>query len=253
MALDAAVNAFYATISRLTELSPGMFMRQSAAGTRLVYTGLPIPSMNVVAVGSHPDLSEVDAFAKELAAMGVPWTIVLREEPDPALLDLAARHGRTSSSQHPLLVWNTDLLPTLPTATPPGATVREVAGKDGKIYAEALAEGFEMPTDIADTFARPALLDAPDTTAFVLEVNGEAVATGYNMITGDQVGLYNGSVPPQHRGNGYYRALVAARLRHAVAAGARHAFTQNTPMSRPLYESFGFRLAENWTYLTAES
>ena len=47
---------------------------------------------------------------------------------------------------------------------------------------------------------------------------------------------------------GCCRALVAARLRHAVA---RHAFTQNSPMTRPLHESFGFRHIQDWTCLNA--
>ncbi|MFC0439958.1 GNAT family N-acetyltransferase [Kutzneria buriramensis] len=253
MVVDATVDALYATFDRLTSLSPGMFSRVGDTGTRLVFTGLPMDTLNVVAVGRDSRLSEVDAFAVEMAALGAPWSIVTRTEPDADLLDLAARHGRTSSSTLPLLVWDAELLPTLPADVPPGATVRRIAGGDGAVYAEAMAQGFGMPRGIADAFATPEILDAPGSAAFVLEVAGEAVATGYNMLVGDQVGMYNGSVPPAHRGRGYYRALVAARLRHAVAASARHAFTQNTPMSRPLYESFGFQLAEEWTYLTAAS
>lgn len=65
----------------------------------------------------------------------------------------------------------------------------------------------------------------------------------------DHVGLFDGSVLPAHRGHGYYRALVAARMAHAVAHGARYAFALNTPMSQPLYEALGFRVAETWTYL----
>jgi hypothetical protein len=34
-----------------------------------------------------------------------------------------------------------------------------------------------------------------------------------------------------------------------VAGGATFAFTQNSPMSRPLCESLGFRVVENWTGL----
>jgi GNAT superfamily N-acetyltransferase len=252
-ATDAAVNAFYATISRLIELSPGMYMRKGAAGTRLGFTGLPIATLNVVCAGPEPDLGEVDAFAKELSTTGVPWSIQLRRDADPVLLDLAARYGRTSSSTLPLLVWDVGLLPSLPTSVSHCATVREIPGSEHEFYAAALASGFDMPKEVADVFAGPALLDAPDMTAFVLDLNGEAVATGFNVLAGDQVGMYNGSVPPQHRRNGYYRALVTARLRHAVASGARYAFTQNSPMSRPLYESLGFRLAETWTYLTSES
>jgi GNAT superfamily N-acetyltransferase len=250
-ATNAVVNAFWTTISRLTELSPGMHIRRGPGGTRLGFTGLPMPTLNVVGVEPEPDLGEVEAFAKELSTMGAPWSIQVRGDADPALLELAGRHGRTSSSTLPLLVWDTESLPTLPTALPPGTSVRTVSGADHEVFATALEAGFGMPKGVADAFALPALLDAPDMTAFVLDLDGEAVATGFNIVAGDQVGMYNGSVPPQHRRNGYYRALVAARLRHAVESGARHAFTQNTPMSRPLYESLGFRLAETWTYLTA--
>jgi predicted acetyltransferase len=94
------------------------------------------------------------------------------------------------------------------------------------------------------------MLDDPAISAFVLEVDGTAVTTGENIVAGDIVGLYNGAARPQHRRNGYFRALVSARLRHAVADGARFAVTQNTPMSRPLYESLGFRVVETWTSLT---
>jgi hypothetical protein len=248
---DAAANAFYAVISRLVELSPGMYMKNGTAGARLVFTGLPLGGLNVVSVG--PDLDEVDAFAKELSAMGVPWSIQLRGEPDPALLDLAARYGRTSSSTEPLLVCDAGPLSSLPTSVPPGATVREVPGSQHGVFAAALAGGFGMPRAVTNVFALPVLLDAPGMTAFVLDLDGEAVATGFNIMVGKWVGMFNGSVPPQHRSKGYYRALVTARLRHAVASGARYVVTQNSPMSRPLYESLGFRLAETWTYLGAEA
>ncbi|MFI7613610.1 GNAT family N-acetyltransferase [Nonomuraea terrae] len=250
-ATEAAVNAFHATIARFTELVPGMYMRQGAAGTRLAFSGLPMPTLNVVSVGSEQDLGEMDAFAKELSAKDVPWSIQVRGQADPAVLEVAARYGRTPSFTLPLLTWDAELLPTLPTGIPEGATVRQVTGGESEVFATALAAGFGMSRDVAEVFATPALLDAPDTTAHVVDVNGEAVATGFTIMTGDHVGMYNGAVPPQHRRKGYYRALVAARLRDAVAAGARHAFVQNTPMSRPLYESFGFRLAEEWTYLTS--
>src|SRR6202012_214461 len=35
-------------------------------------------------------------------------------------------------------------------------------------------------------------------------------------------GMYSGSVPPRHRGHGYYRALVTARLGDPAARRARH-------------------------------
>jgi len=250
---DAAVDAYLTSTVRLIALSPGMYSRNGSGGTILQFTGLPVPNLNVVYVGAEPDLDEVDAFAKELSATDVPWSIKLRGEPGPELLEVAARYDRTSTSTGPLLTWNTDQLSTLPEpALPSDARVRILTGSDGELYADAIANGFGMPKAMADVFANPALLDAPGMTAFILEVGGETVATGFNIITGDLVGLFNGSVPPEHRRNGYYRALVIARLKHAVEAGARHAFTQNSPMSQPLYESLGFQLAATWTYLGAE-
>lgn len=252
-AADAAANALYGAMARLVELSPGMYTKDGAAGTKLSFTGLPVVTTNVVSVGREPDLAEVDAFAAELSRMGSPWSLQVREDAGPALLDLAARYNLTSSITLPLLVWDCAQLDSLPPSDVPGATAREISGDEHEVFAVALMNGFGLPKEVADAFALPALLDAAGVTAFVLDLNGEAVATGMNIMVGDHVGMFNGSVPPQHRRNGYYRALVTARLRHAVASGARHAFVQNSPMSRPLYESLGFRLAETWTYLTAES
>lgn len=244
----SAENALYAALFRLAELSPGMCAKTGAAGTRLLYSGLPIPMLNVVGPASEPDLGEVEAYASELSSKGLPWSIQLRDQPGPAMLELGARYGRTSRDTVPLLCRELGSLP--PSPAPPHGTVRELPGSEHEVFAATLASGYPMPPEVAEVFARPALLDAPDMSAFVLEVEGEAVANGFNVLVGEWVGLFNGSVPPPHRRHGYYRALVAARLRHAAAAGARYAFSQNTPMSAPLYESLGFRSVAPLTYLT---
>jgi len=221
-------------------------------GSNLWFTGLPIPHLNLVRLGQTPDLDEVEVFAKELSTSDVPWSISFRGDADPALLDLAAHYGRTSPFTYAMLMWDAELVLSLPTSAPPGARVREIAGRDHAQYAAALVHGSDMPKAVADVFARPDLLDAPEMTAFVLDIDGETVASGFNTVVGDQAGMFNGAVPLVYRRNGYFRTLVAVRLRHAVASGARHVISLNTPMSRPLYESLGFRLAETWTYLTAE-
>ncbi|MEU1620932.1 GNAT family N-acetyltransferase [Streptomyces sp. NPDC005722] len=247
---NAAVDALYGAMERLTDLLPGAFTRHGPHGGRLVCTGLPVALLNAVYAGHGQDPRETAELAEELSAAGLPWSIQARGEAGPELTALAARHGLTATTTLPLLAWDAASLPEPPAAASTGGTVAKLTGAEAARYSAALAAGFGMPGEIADAFALPALLDAPDMTAFTLDVDGEAVATGFNVMVGDHVGLFNGSVPPRHRGNGHYRALVTARLRDAVAAGARHAFTQNSPMSRPLYESLGFRLVENWTYLT---
>jgi GNAT superfamily N-acetyltransferase len=248
-AADAAVNAYYETEAQATEYIPGAYAREGAAGTRLLMWTIPDPELNVVRVGCKRDLREVEAFAREISATGLPWSIQVRGDVDPELKRLAAQYGRTATSTLPLLLWDAESLPALPTALPDGATVRKVSGEDSEVFAAALAAGFGIPEDAARLMSLPDLLDAPGITGFVLDLHGEAVATGVNVMAGQHVGMYGGSVPPEHRGNGYYRALVTARLADAVARGARHAVSMNSPMSRPLFESVGFRLAVTWTHL----
>jgi GNAT superfamily N-acetyltransferase len=247
--VNATLSAYFETMTRLTEYLPGAYARQGDAGTRLIFTTIPVAELNAVWVGHNPDLDEVEAFAREISAAGVPWSIQIRGEVDPGLEKLANQYGRTVASSHPLLLWHAESLSTLPAATAHGAHVRKLSGAEQKLFAATLAEGFGMPEDIAGMLASPPLLDAPGITAFVLDLAGEAVATGLNVLAGDHAGMYCGSVPPRYRGNGYYRALVTARLADAVARGARHAFSLNTPMSRPLFEAVGFRRIETWTYL----
>lgn len=246
-----AADAYLECMTRLAELTAGGFGRAGEHGTRLVFSALPESMLNAVYLDHDADLGEAEGFARDLSGRGLPWSIVTRGAVGPDVARLAAKYGRTDNAAHPLLTWHADLALTGTGDIPRGAAVRRIPGAESGTFAAALAAGFEMPAGLAERFASPAYLDAPGFTAYVLDLDGEAVATGFNIIIGDHVGLFNGSVPPRHRRKGYYRALVTARLRDAVAAGARWAFTQNTPMSRPLYESLGFREVERWTYLSA--
>jgi hypothetical protein len=248
---NAMVSAYFETVVKLTEPIPGARLWEGGAGTIARLTPLPIADVNFVYAGQDRDLGEVDAFAREMSASGLPWSLQVRGEVDLELERLADRHGKTVASTVPLLLWDAGSLAGLSAAIPAGARVRKLSGADCKTFAAAIAAGYGVPEEIPGTLYGPAVLDAPGVTAFVLELSGEAVATGLNVIADGHVGMYNGSVVPWHRGNGYYRALVTARLADAVAHGARHAFSRNTPMSRPLFEALGFRVAETWTHFTA--
>jgi ribosomal protein S18 acetylase RimI-like enzyme len=52
--------------------------------------------------------------------------------------------------------------------------------------------------------------------------------------------LWGGATVPRLRGRGFYRALVAARLAEAKAAGYRHALVEARETSRPILERLGF-------------
>jgi GNAT superfamily N-acetyltransferase len=249
-AANAAAGGFFAAMAELVKPVPGAYVRSAPDGTKLVFTGIPESMLNAVFVERERDLGTVADFARELSATGVPWSIRVHGAADPGVAQLAAEYDRTDVVRMPLQIWDAALSADLPTDLPQGATVRRLSGAETGVFADAFAAGFDLPKEIAEMFSLPAWFDAPNITAFALDLDGEVVATGFNVLVGDWVGMYSGSVPPAHRRKGYYRALVAERLRDAVASGARRAFTQNSPFSLPLYQSFGFRLAETWTYLT---
>lgn len=249
VAAEAAADAYFASISRIIDLSPGMYMRREADGTRVMFTGLPSEIINQVAAGPESDLSVVEALVEELSAKEVPWSFLIRGEVGSDLTKLAARYGRTASLSYPLLVWDVGSLPESVTLD---ATVRELSGREHDVYGDLMVENFGMPREIVSFQARSEVLDEPGITAFVAEVAGEAVGVGFNTITGDYVALAGGAILPAHRRRGYYRALVTARLKRATSAGVRYAITRPTPMSRPLFESLGFRYAETWTILSAK-
>jgi len=54
-------------------------------------------------------------------------------------------------------------------------------------------------------------------------------------------GLWGGSTLAEHRGQGFYTALLATRLQEAMRRGMRFLTLDASPMSRPIVEKQGFR------------
>jgi len=54
-------------------------------------------------------------------------------------------------------------------------------------------------------------------------------------------GLWGGATRESHRGKGYYKALVSARLQEAKQRGIRFLYIDALPMSQPILERRGFR------------
>ena len=87
------------------------------------------------------------------------------------------------------------------------------------------------------------LTSAPVTTRlFVAYEGGVGVAAAWSRWepTSPLVGLFGGATLPAHRGRGHYRALVAARARHARSRGARALIVDAGPLSAPVLAALGF-------------
>jgi len=73
-------------------------------------------------------------------------------------------------------------------------------------------------------------------------LSGQLVGVGRAMRADAAVNLSGGSVRPEARGRGVYRALVRARWDDAVACGTPALTVQAGRMSRPVLERLGFEL-----------
>jgi len=93
------------------------------------------------------------------------------------------------------------------------------------------------------------LREAPDAMRLFVAFEGDdPVAAAWSLRTAGSpfMSLFGGSSLPEHRGRGHYRALVAARARHALAHGACALIVDAGPMSAPILERLGFIL-QTWT------
>lgn len=117
--------------------------------------------------------------------------------------------------------------------------VRSIEGLDDFIRANGQAFGQEEPWQRAALGER---LDDPDLVLLVAYVQGAPVASArLEMAEGRSFGLlFGGGVAPAHRGQGLYRALVAARAAEAKARGLRFLSIEARDTSRPILERLGF-------------
>jgi GNAT superfamily N-acetyltransferase len=75
---------------------------------------------------------------------------------------------------------------------------------------------------------------------FIALIDGRVVGTSYAAFGNAGVNLFGGSVLPEARGRGVYRALVQARWEAAAARGTPALTVQAGRMSRPICERLGF-------------
>jgi GNAT superfamily N-acetyltransferase len=95
----------------------------------------------------------------------------------------------------------------------------------------ALVKEFEMYEAAPHWLRFVAWADASDREPLAV---GDAALTPHGLV------LCGGGTLPGHRGRGLYRALLAARLREAIARRTPRLLTQAGPMSQPILARLGF-------------
>ncbi len=180
------------------------------------------------------------------------WKVYSHDEP-PDLLTRLQNRGFNIGAEESLMILDLqELSPDLFAPNPEGITVTAVADDEGIghfLSLEAAIWGAQADTSRA--FLRTALEDRfQGHRAFIAYACEKPI--GFSRVTVSQgsqfAGLWGGSVLPEFRGRGIYRALLAARIQHARGFDSVRYFRVDAlPTSRPILEKYGFaRVGSTW-------
>ncbi|MEU6203180.1 GNAT family N-acetyltransferase [Micromonospora musae] len=246
---DRMAAAYFDAIEILCEATPkGWYAEQGTA--RAAVTHAAVSTMNgVFDTTTEPDIEALDALASEVGRQVEQWSIIVRQA-DEDVAALAARHGLVNRSEVPLLACAAEDL-VLRTTTAQREPIRRVGAAESDLYTEVFTEGFEVPEGTFGSLMGGGVLDADSISGYLAGESGRPTGTGLGIVTNGVVGVYNIAVVPSARGRGLGRAITETVLSDGIAAGADAAYLQSSAMGRPLYESMGFRVVENWTVFLA--
>ena len=183
----------------------------------------------------------IAATIAEYDALGIRfrWAV----GPDSAPPDLGARlaaHGLVGERTVVMAAAIDEVLAAL--AVDPAIRVEAVHAGNLEAFVAVSAAGWGCDPEPLRVYQRVLLNDAGGRTYnCVAYIDDEPVGVGNLALFERSAYLIGGVVLPAHRGRGVYRALTAARLRHAADRGLRLATTQaRAASSAPILARLGF-------------
>lgn len=125
----------------------------------------------------------------------------------------------------------------MPRAMPePDVAIERVAARDAAPLAFLAQSGFGGGGPIAEYFTRTRIAMLRDHLRTAVAVRAtrdrEPAGSGIVIVSSGAASLWSGSVLPAHRGHGIQRALIAERVRIAIARGSRVCFSLAEPAGR---------------------
>jgi GNAT superfamily N-acetyltransferase len=201
----------------------------------------PVPShlFNGVCEARFDDWgSRAKEVADTFVARGLPWFWwVTPTTTSPELERVLQGHGMSRMDVPGMYL---DLGQWVPAPVPAG--VELVAGSpEQEESVDTLLRAFGLPAaSRGPLMAHAAAFARANTFSVFARLNGEPVAGGLGLVTGDTVGLYMIATQEELRGRGIGRAVTEALLAEGKARGTKHAILHTSPMGRPVYERIGF-------------
>jgi GNAT superfamily N-acetyltransferase len=190
----------------------------------------------------EPTVEEVRALLRARGRSQTEWEISGSATP----ADLVERLRTLGMRDHdePYIV--PMVLVEEPPPAPPEVEVAAVERFDDFVAAhEVMAKAFgtaeaALPAHREQYAALWAGYDPTRAQTFLARIDGEAVGAATASYLDAGAAMHAGSVVPEARGRGAYRALVRARWDEAVRRGTPALYTQAAPMSRPILSRVGF-------------
>ncbi len=180
------------------------------------------------------------------------WKVYSQDEPLDLLAHLRDRGFRIGEEESLMIRDLVDLPPALLAPPPKGVTVRPV--RDEQTIADFLSLESAIWSCEPDKTGELLLssLSDPLQRNLGLVAYSESRPVGFGRVTAPRnsqfSGLWGGSVLPEFRGRGIYRALLSARIQHVRKFDSiRYLRVDALPTSRPILEKYGFKeVASTW-------
>lgn len=209
-----------------------------------VATGCQVATFNPVFVRQvRPDV-DAEALVRKAIDREVPVVVTANPsiEGIDRLLRAARRTGLVDGRPLPGMALPLDGTVTdRAPATPETLRIVPVGDDRGwRQYFDVLCRAFDVPFEVIEPIAVPAIFDDERMTALLGCIGGEPVASSLGFVERGVVGVYNVGTLAPHRGKGIGAAMTRAAVAWGKARGAESAVLQASEMGRRVYERMGF-------------
>lgn len=217
-----------------------------------VSVGLPAPVYNQVMVLEEPVAADLEAAVDWMRDREVPFRVTVTEPHRTSVADLGERLDLVDPGETMPGMALASLADSRENET--DARIEAVTDEDAlAAFVDVFGAVYEAPTELAARASPASMLEDPDIELFVGRVDGEAVACGQLVRTGDVAGVYNIGVREGFRRRGIGEAVTWEVLRAGRDAGCDVGALQSSDMAVSLYERMGFERVVTYHLFFPES
>lgn len=241
MDLAARVDAnYYHSWSALARVMDGGAVFEDD-GLLVADTGMPVSRLNIAFV-TRPLTNPFEQMRRAMrffAERGSPFVVRIPEGLDPASEAACEQLGMPYADTVPGMASVEMIAP----AGPAELAIQRVATPEAlAAFCTVVAEGFELPVDVAEGLLPPAILLEPEFDLFLGHAEGKPVATATLIRSGGVAGVYMVATLPEYRKRGFGEALTWRAVEAGAGDGCDIAALQASEMGQPIYERMGFKL-----------